>query len=140
MINKPLASRGLSSPTTEDIGPHADIVSGLECLVKQQARQIEKLEARIEEMEDHFGRQIAEMRREMAAPPIRVETATDHLDRLFSEMRRLGLRQTTVRDAATLTGVSKPHMQKLKPYLAADMRFTLMKDPRRSNRYLIRIV
>jgi chromosome segregation ATPase len=77
---------------------------------------------------------------ETPAPPLREETASAHLDRLFSEMRRLRMRQTTVRDAARFIGISKPHMQKLKPYLAADMRFTLLKDPNRPNRYLIRIV
>jgi hypothetical protein len=79
-------------------------------------------------------------RLEEPAPALSQKAARDHLDRLFSEMRRLRMRQTTVRDAARFIGISKPHMQKLKPYLAADMRFTLLKDPNRPNRYLIRIV
>jgi len=79
-------------------------------------------------------------RLEEPAPALSQSTAEEHVDRLFSEMRRLRMRQTTVRDAARFIGISKPHMQKLKPYLAADMRFTLLKDPNRPNRYLIRIV
>lgn len=126
------------------VDPQADIVSGrerqLECLIKQQTRQIEKLEARIEEMEDHFGRQLAEIRREIATPPIQDQTAQDHLDRLFSEMRRLGFKQVSIADAAKLIGVSKPHMQKIKMHVGTDMRFAMLSDPHRKNRYLIRIV
>lgn len=140
-------ARGASPKAKMEVDLQADILFDqspeyrqLLCIVKQQARQIEKLEGRIEEMEDHFGRQIAELRRDMVKPAVTDSTAQDHLNRLFSEMRRLKLRQVTVRDAAKLTGVSKPHMQKLKSYVGDDMRFALVKDPHRSNRYLIRIV
>ena len=77
---------------------------------------------------------------ETPAPALSQKTAGDHLDKLFSEMKRQGIRQTTTRDAARFIGISKSHMQKLKPYLAADMRFSLLIDPHRTNRYLIRLV
>jgi predicted GNAT family acetyltransferase len=76
---------------------------------------------------------------EAPAPVLREETAAAHLDRLSSEMRRLNIKQTTVKDAARLLGVSKPLMKKLKPYLAADSRFVVMKDPHHKQRHLIRL-
>ena len=126
--------------------------------------KVEALEARMEEMEERHAKERAEDRKRIAdleaannlraidiasdrkritrleAPALSKSTAEDHLDRLFSEMRRLSIRQTTIKDAARFIGISKPHMQKLKPYLAADMRFALLKDPHRPNRYLVRIV
>lgn len=127
------------------VDPQADIVSGrerqLECLIKQQTRQIEKLEARIEEMEDHFGRQLAEIRREIATPPIQDKTAQDHLDRLFSEMRRLGLHQVAITDAARILAISKRQMANVKPSIKSDPRFALVIDPKiHKQRHLIRIV
>jgi hypothetical protein len=79
-------------------------------------------------------------RLETPAPPLREETASAHLDRLFSEMRRLKMRYTTIKDAARLLDISKPHMHKLKPYLAEDSRFAIIKDPHHGQRQLIGIV
>ena len=76
---------------------------------------------------------------ETPAPPLREETASAHLDRLFSEMRRLSIRQTTTRDAARLLGVSKPLIDKLKPHLATDSRFVILRDPHHKQRHLIRL-
>ncbi len=75
MLEKPPLEepRGDFPAANGDVSLQGDIVSGrerqLECFIKLQARQIEKLEDRIEEMEDHFGRQIAELRRELVTPP-----------------------------------------------------------------------
>jgi len=78
-------------------------------------------------------------RLEAPAPALSQKAAGDHLDRLFSEMRRLSIRQTTTKDAARLLGVSKPLIDKIKPYLAADSRFVIMRDPRHKQRHIIRL-
>ena len=78
-------------------------------------------------------------RLEEPAPALSQKTAGDHLDKLFSEMRRLSIRQTTTKDAARLLGVSKPLVKKLKPYLAKDSRFVILRDPRHKQRHLIRL-
>ena len=78
-------------------------------------------------------------RLEEPAPALSQKAARDHLDRLFSEMRRLSIRQTTTKDAARLLGVSKPLVKKLKPYLATDSRFVILRDPRHKQRHLIRL-
>lgn len=77
---------------------------------------------------------------EAPAPALREETAAGHLDRLFSEMRRLNLRQVTTKDAAHLLGISKRQMKDVKPYLAGDSRFVVVKDPHHKQRHLIRLV
>jgi hypothetical protein len=92
-------------------------------------------------MEDHFGRQIAELRREITPAQIREDTAQNHLDRLFSEMGRLGLRQAGTADAARILGISARQMAKVKPLVSEDHRFVLVVDPRiHKQRQLIRIV
>jgi len=78
-------------------------------------------------------------RLEEPAPALSQKAARDHLDRLFSEMRRLSIRQTSTKDAAHLLGVSKPLVKKLKPYLATDSRFVILRDPRHKQRHLIRL-
>ncbi|HOO54764.1 MAG TPA: hypothetical protein PLX30_11085 [Methanothrix sp.] len=79
-------------------------------------------------------------RLEAPAPALREETAAAHLDHLFSEMRRLSIRQVTTTDAARLLGISKRQMKDVKPYLAEDSRFVVMKDPHHKQRHLIRLV
>lgn len=149
MIEPTLADARADPRANGDVGLQGDIVSDrerqLECLIKIQARQIEKLEDRIEEMEDHFGRRLAEAYARIAAleafPEIRAETASDHLDRLFSEMRRLGLRQVSTTDASRLIGISKRQMAKVKPAISDDPRFALVVDPKiHQQKHLIRIV
>lgn len=73
MLDQPLADARGQPQTKMDVDPQADIVSGrerqLECQIKLQAREIAELKARMEEMEDHFGRQIAELRRDLNPGP-----------------------------------------------------------------------
>jgi hypothetical protein len=103
---------------------------------------------RIADLEDLVGREALEAARarqrisklEAPSPALREETATAHLDRLFSEMRRLSIRQVTTKDAARLLGLSKRQMKDIKPYLAEDSRFVVMKDPHHKQRHLIRLV
>ena len=112
---------------------------------RQKDQRIADLEARLEDHESFDGRERATDRRritalETPAPALREETAKDHVDRLFSEMRRLKMRYVTIKDAARLLEISKPHMHKLKTYLADDSRFAIIKDPHHSQRHLIGIV
>ena len=79
-------------------------------------------------------------RLEEPAPALSQKTAGDHLDKLFSEMKRLSIRQVTMRDAARLLGVSKRQMKDVKPYLADNSRFVIVKDPHHKQRHLIRLV
>jgi len=112
---------------------------------RQKDQRIAELEARLEAHESFDGRERATDRQritalETPAPALREETAKDHIDRLFSEMRRLKMRYVTIKDAARLLEISKPHMHKLKPYLADDSRFAIIKDPHHRQRHLIGIV
>lgn len=103
---------------------------------------------RIADLEDLVGREALEAARarqrittlEKPAPALREETAAAHLDHLFSEMRRLSIRQVTTKDAARLLGLSKRQMKDVKPYLAEDSRFVVMKDPHHKQRHLIQLV
>ena len=123
-------------------------VLGRLAAVEEENRQLrDEVEALRRDHDDHretVGREIASDRRritalETPAPALSQKTARDHLDRLFSEMRRLSIRQTTTKDAARLLGVSKPLVKKLKPYLAKDSRFVILRDPRHKQRHLIRL-
>ena len=112
---------------------------------RQKDQRIAELEARLEDHESFDGRERATDRQritalETPAPALREETAKDHIERLFSEMRRLKMRYVTTKDAARLLEISKPHMHKLKPYLADDSRFAIIKDPHHRQRHLIGIV
>jgi len=116
--------------------------------VEEENRQLRQVvEALRRDHDDHretVGREIASDRRRITAletPALALsqKTAGDHLDKLFSEMRRLSIRQTTTKDAARLLGVSKPLVKKLKPYLAKDSRFVILRDPRHKQRHLIRL-
>ncbi len=119
-------------------------VAALEEEGRQKDQRIADLEARLEDHESFDGRERASDRRritalETPAPALSQKAARDHLDRLFSEMRRLSIRQTSTKDAAHLLGVSKPLVKKLKPYLAKDSRFVILRDPRHKQRHLIRL-
>ena len=110
-------------------------------LLREENRQKDEEIATLREeiaLERAYDRQRL-ARLEAPAPPLREETARDHLDKLFSEMKRLSIRQTTTKDAARLLGVSKPLIDKLKPYLATDSRFVIGRDPRHKQRHLIRL-
>lgn len=76
---------------------------------------------------------------EAPAPALKEVTAKDHIDRLFVAMRSQGIRQTTTKGAARLLGVSKPLIDKIKPYLAADSRFVILRDPNHKQRHIIRL-
>ncbi len=123
-------------------------VLGRLAAVEEENRQLRQVvEALRRDHDDHretVGREIASDRRRITAletPALALsqKTAGDHLDKLFSEMRRLSIRQTTTKDAARLLGVSKPLVKKLKPYLAKDSRFVILRDPRHKQRHLIRL-
>jgi vacuolar-type H+-ATPase subunit I/STV1 len=101
-------------------------ITDLEKLAETEARDAALARQRISKLE-------------APAPTLREETAAAHLDSLFSEMKRLRMRQTTTKDAARLLGVSKPLIDKIKPYLAADPRFVILRDPHHKQRHLIRL-
>ncbi len=98
-------------------------------------------DARVGELRmDALSRRLGVVADQIEAPALREETARDHVNRLFSEMKRLSIRQTTTKDAARLMGISKDQAKKLKPYLADDSRFMILRDPRHKQRHLIRLV
>jgi len=142
----PVASQGLLiSQILERLGALEGTVAELRDENRQKDQRIAELEARLEAHESFDGRERATDRQritalETPAPALREETAKDHIERLFSEMRRLKMRYVTTKDAARLLEISKPHMHKLKPYLADDPRFAIIKDPHHRQRHLIGIV
>lgn len=104
-----------------------------------------QLRAEVESLRDENAHERAFDRQRLArleapAPALSQKTAEDHVNALFSEMRRLKMRYVTIKDAARLLEISKPHMHKLKPYLAEDSRFAIIKDPHHGQRQLIGIV
>ncbi|MGC9528989.1 MAG: hypothetical protein ACP5D7_25955 [Limnospira sp.] len=112
---------------------------------RQKDQRIADLEASLEAHEGFDGRERASDRQrisklEAPAPALREETAKGHLDRLFSEMHRLRIMQVTTKDAARLLGISKRQMKDVKPYLATDSRFVIVKNPHHKQRHLIRLV
>ncbi|MDD3566720.1 MAG: hypothetical protein PHN90_13740 [Methanothrix sp.] len=141
----PVASQGLLiSQILERLEALEGTVAELRDENRQKDQRIADLEARLEDHESFDGRERATDRQRITAletPALALsqKTAGDHLDKLFSEMRRLSIRQTTTKDAARLLGVSKPLAKKLKPYLAADSRFVILRDPHHKQRHLIRL-
>ena len=122
-----------------------DRLAALEEREKVREERLAALEAEVATLREENALERAYDRQRLAAletpaPPLREETAKDHVDRLFSEMRRLKMRYVTIKDAARLLEISKPHMHKLKPYLADDPRFAIIKDPHHRQRHLIGIV
>jgi hypothetical protein len=126
------------SPSTRAL--LVDILSHLATVEEENRQKDDEITALREEiaLERAYDRQRL-ARLEAPAPTLSQKTAQDHLDKLFSEMKRLSIRQTTTKDAARLLGVSKPLIDKIKPYLAADYRFVIMRDPRHKQRHLIRL-
>jgi len=114
--------------------------------------KVEKLEARIEEMETRLEKanedralDIASDRQritrlETPAPEISEKTAEDHINRLFSEMQRLKIKRIKMKDAARLMGMTDRQAKKLKPMIAEDSRFQIVRDPRHKQRHLIQLI
>lgn len=139
-----------SIPSVEDIP--FDVSPALRSLLVEVLERQAALEERVAALEEE-NRQLREevalerahdrqriSKLEAPAPALREKTAEDHVNRLFSEMQRQRIKQTTTRDAARLLGVSKQQISILKPYLADDSRFVLLKDPHHKQRHLIRLV
>lgn len=113
--------------------------------IQRQDEEIKKLRTELDALREETALERAYDRQrikklEEPAPALSQKTAADHLDRLFSEMHRLKILQVTVKDAARLLEISKRQMKDVKPYLADDSRFVVMKDPHHRQRHLIRIV
>ena len=141
----PVASQGLLiSQILERLEALEGTVAALEEEGRQKDQRIADLEARLEDHESFDGRERATDRQritalETPAPALREETAKDHIDRLFLAMRSQGVEQTNTKGAARLLGVSKPLIDKIKPYLATDPRFVILRDPSHKQRHLIRL-
>jgi len=67
-------------------------------------------------------------------------TDSTHVEDLRQIMISLNIRQVSVKDAARLLELSKSRMDQLKPAIAADSRFQIVRDPRHKQRHLIRLV
>jgi len=122
----------------------AEVVSLREDSALERAHDRKRI-ADLEDLVEREGLEAARARQrisklETPAPTLREETAAGHLGLLASEMRRLGHKQVTTGDAARLLGVSKRHINRLEPLLAADHRFQIVRDPHHKQRHLIRLV
>ena len=107
--------------------------------------QLEEIQALREELstlreevalERAYDRQrIARLEKTRAKP-----TDSTHVEDLRQIMISLNIRQVSVKDAARLLELSKSRMDQLKPAIAADSRFQIVRDPRHKQRHLIRLV
>ncbi len=68
------------------------------------------------------------------------DTAAAYADKLHKLMLQSGTRQISVSNASKLLGVSRMHAHRLKPLIASDPRFAIVKDPKHKQRHLIRII
>lgn len=128
--------------------------------------KVEALEARMEEMEERHAKERAEDRKRIAdleaannlraldiasdrrritsleapAPEISTNTAADHITKLFSEMQRLKIKRIKMKDAASLIGMTDRQAKKLKPMIAEDARFQIVRDPKHKQRHLIQLI
>ena len=122
----------------------ASIVADVELrlLIASQAEEIRQLREELgtlrEEvaLERAYDRQrISRLEKTRAKP-----TDSTHVEDLRQTMISLNIRQVSLKDAARLLELSKSRMDQLKPAIAADSRFQIVKDPRHKQRHLIRLV
>jgi len=113
--------------------------------LKKQNTSLECVREHISKLEEKVAHERALDRQRLAKLETRPklisqETQNAHSNRLHEQMNRFHLRQVTVRESASLIGVSKDHMKKIKRHLADDPRFVIVKDPHHKQRHLIRLI
>ena len=114
-------------------------------LVVSQLEEIEALREELGTLREEAARERAYDRQRLSKLENRNKTVTSdtgaaYADKLHKLMLQSGTRQISVSNAAKLLGVSRMHAHRLKPLIASDPRFAIMKDPMHKQRHLIRII
>jgi hypothetical protein len=113
-------------------------------LVVSQLEEIEALREELGTLREEAARERAYDRQRLSKLENRNKTVTSdtgaaYADKLHKLMLQSGTRQISVSNAAKLLGVSRMHAHRLKPLIASDPRFAIVKDPKHKQRHLIRI-
>ena len=113
-------------------------------LVVSQLEEIEALREELGTLREEAGRDRAYDRQRHSKLENRNKTVTSdtgaaYADKLHKLMLQSGTRQISVSNASKLLGVSRMHAHRLKPLIASDPRFAIVKDPKHKQRHLIRI-
>lgn len=114
-------------------------------LVVSQLEEIEALREELSTLREEAARERAYDRQRLSKLENRNKTVTSdtgaaYADKLHKLMLQSGTRQISVSNAAKLLGVSRMHAHRLKPLIASDPRFAIVKDPKHKQRHLIRII
>jgi hypothetical protein len=114
-------------------------------LVVSQLEEIEALREELGTLREEAARERAYDRQRLSKLENRNKTVTSdtgaaYADKLHKLMLQSGTRQISVSNAAKLLGVSRMHAHRLKPLIASDPRFAIVKDPKHKQRHLIRII
>ena len=67
------------------------------------------------------------------------ESASEHLDQLFEDMEILGRKQVSFLEASKILNIGKPRMKQLKPIIALDGRFIIVKSRSHKQKEMIRL-
>lgn len=114
-------------------------------LVVSQLEEIEALREELADLREEVALERAYDRQRLSEvenrnKTVTSETAAAYADKLHKLMLQSGTRQISVSNAAKLLGVSRMHAHRLKPLIASDPRFAIVKDPKHKQRHLIRII
>lgn len=103
--------------------------------------EICELRKEIEDLNDSLLIEIARDRQRITAleRPVFGPNARARIDELYGLMRKHRLQQVTFSEAAKLLDVTYQRACQLKPLIEDDDRFVLVKDPKHSQRTLIRL-
>ena len=117
----------------------------LRLLIVAQAEEIEALREELADLREEVALERAYDRQRLSKLENRNKTVTSdtgaaYADKLHKLMLQSGTRQISVSNAAKLLGVSRMHAHRLKPLIASDHRFAIVKDPKHKQRHLIRII
>lgn len=117
----------------------------LRLLIASQAEEIEALRDELATLREEVGLERAYDRQRLSKlenrnKTVTSDTAAAYADKLHKLMLQSGTRQISVSNAAKLLGVSRMHAHRLKPLIAGDPRFVIVKDPKHKQRHLIRII
>lgn len=113
-------------------------------LVVSQLEEIQALREELSTLREEAALERAYDRQRLSKLENRNKTVTSdtgaaYADKLHKLMLQSGTRQISVSNAAKLLGVSRMHAHRLKPLIASDPRFAIVKDPKHKQRHLIRI-
>jgi hypothetical protein len=117
----------------------------LRLLIASQAEEIRQLREELATLREEVALERAYDRQRLSKlenrnKTVTSDTGTAYADKLHKLMLQSGTRQISVSNAAKLLGVSRMHAHRLKPLIASDPRFAIVKDPKHKQRHLIRII